>query len=153
MSGANISDGKDSPVSINFLTNKKSILKNILKECLDKSKKHQKKHSRYKMYDEVLGLVEAGLSAVSIVLLLSGYGVVLAVICNSGSFVLGRVREKLNYTMKQNKHNLSFKQYSNLARELQAILSKNHLTDEDIINIIDEINGKMALIQDDELDL
>lgn len=42
----------------------------------------------------------------------------------------------------------TFQQYSDLERDLRTIIYKNHLTNEDIINIISDFNNRISLIND-----
>ena len=53
---------------------------------------------------------------------------------------------KLNDTIESFK--TTFQQYSDLERDLRTILYKNHLSNEDIINILDDFNNRISLIQD-----
>ena len=53
---------------------------------------------------------------------------------------------KLNDTIESFK--TTFQQYSDLERDLRTILYKNHLTNEEIINILDDFNNRISLIQD-----
>lgn len=42
----------------------------------------------------------------------------------------------------------TFQQYSDLERDLRTIIYKNHLTNDDIINIISDFNNRISLIND-----
>lgn len=42
----------------------------------------------------------------------------------------------------------TFQQYSDLERDLRTIIYKNHLTNDDIINIIGDFNNRISLIND-----
>jgi len=55
---------------------------------------------------------------------------------------------KLNDTIESFK--TTFQQYSDLERDLRTILYKNHLTNEEIIHILDDFNNRIhvSLIQD-----
>jgi hypothetical protein len=131
------------------------ILKEVLKECLDHSKTYKSKYKKLKKFDDRLDVLSSFLSGGSIVLVLVGFEfppcLVASAVLGSIDFVIKRGQDKYNYKQKYTQHHLTMLQYKDLAREIRAVLSKNHMTSEEYQNYIEECNDKLSLIQDTQL--
>jgi hypothetical protein len=134
---------------------KKQILRDIKNECILKSKKYKKKFKKYKRIDDFIDGTNALLNGVSISLIISGFGIppllVASAITSGVNFILSRFQDKINLKSKYTNHNLSINQYSNLSREILAVLTKNNLSSEEYHNYICEVTDKIALIEDSSL--
>lgn len=132
-----------------------SILKDVLKECLENSKQCNIKYKRLKKFDDRLDVFSSFLSGSSIVLVLVGFEfppcLIASAVLGGIDFIIKRGQDKYNYKQKYLQHNLTMLQYKELAREIRAVLTKNHMTSDEYQNYIEECNDKLSLIQDTQL--
>ena len=78
-------------------------------------------------------------------------GVIIGLIFGSCSSVGSAVNDSLSNLDKYLTTRTTFQQYSNLEREIRSVLLKNHLTSEDLDDLIEDTNHKISLIQDSSL--
>lgn len=131
------------------------ILKGVLRDCIDQSKNYTKKYKKLKRFDDRLDVLSSILSGSSIILVVVGFTnppcLVASAIIGGIDFIIKRGQDKYNYKQKYTQHNLTMLQYKDLAREIGAVLSKNHMTSQEYQNYIEECNDKLSLIQDTQL--
>ena len=134
---------------------KVGILRNIKKDCLRNVCNYKKKYRRLKRVDESLDAFNALLTGTSISLIVAGMGIPPLLIASAsisgGSFIIQRVQDKFNMKQKYMTHNLTFSQYSDLAREITSVLSKNNLSQDEYHRYIVECLDKISLIEDSQL--
>ena len=131
------------------------LLKQIKLECIERSNKHCKRHKKLKRIDDRLDILCTCLSGISTALLVSGFMIhplLIASACCSGiSFVVSNVQRSYNFKNKYIQHNISYYQYLELAREINVVMSKNHLTNDEYREYIQDINNRINLFHDTEL--
>jgi hypothetical protein len=130
---------------------KKELLCEILSECCERTKDHNKKHHKLKKIDDIVDVIISCSSAVSICLLLSVVAIPVAIGLSGMSFVLGAISKSLNWKGKYLSHNQSSRNFSNLAREINTTLRRNHLTNDDLIEYMESVNARIRLIEENEI--
>ena len=134
---------------------KKDLLRKILNNCKDLIKKHTQKYRKLKKIDDVLDGSNAFLTGASITCTIMGMTLPPLLIASASlsgsSFIISRVQDKYNLKRRYESHKLSIQQYSNLQREILAVLTKNNLTSEEYHHYIQEVYDKISLIEDNSL--
>jgi hypothetical protein len=130
-------------------------IKLILKDCLARAEKHKKAYKKKKRRSDIIDGINTGLSASSIACLIVGLEfppvLIPSAILSGLNFIISRVSERYNLPQQYSQHNLTSRQYSDLAREIRIVLSKNHMSSQDYQNYLEEIGDKISLISDSEL--
>lgn len=141
--------------SVSETNPKRKILRSLRDDCLIKVKQYRKKYKKLKRIDDAIDGGCALLTGISISFTVSGIGfppLLIASACTSGfEFVVSRVQDKYNLKARYTQHNLSINQYSNLAREILTVLTKNNLSNEEYQSYICEITDKISLIEDSSM--
>ena len=119
-------------------------------------KTHNKRYKQLKTRDEILSGLESFLSGLSLAFFISGVTVfpifiIVGGVCSGLSFMLNRINTNLKTKDKINRHLLMRKQYSDLVRNIENILSRNGLNSEELTTLISDINDKINLIEDNEI--
>lgn len=131
------------------------ILNDIKKECLKKSNLYKKRYKKLKKRDDITDFTTSILNASSISLILASPAIPIlfipASICSSLQFIISQVQSKIDMKNKYNHHLTTSYQYENLCREIVVVLSKNHLSNEQYGDYIEELNDKLSLIQDSQI--
>lgn len=134
---------------------KVEILKRRLKTCLDLSKSFRKRYQKIKKWDDRIDFFNAISSGTAIILIVVGFAnppcLLASAVVSGVEFIVSRGQDKWNLKAQYTQHHTTHHQYNDLAREIQAVMSKNNMTSEEYQNYIEEINGKMSLIEDSQL--
>jgi hypothetical protein len=124
-------------------------------ECLANSVIYKKRHQKLKRKDQLIEGFCSILNASSITLILSTPTVpplfIGSAVCSSLQFVLSRVQEKMKWKDKYHSFLTTSNQYYALASEINVVLHKNHLTNEQYESYIEEVSDKTTLIRDSQI--
>lgn len=131
-------------------------LETLLKCC--ESRKHKHYHAAA-WYKSVNTSFTAGinvlntLSITSLVISLSTLPaiVVLSLSCSSISALLSAISSVCTWHEKELRHFTSFNQYSDLARDISLVITRNNLTKEKIQHLMSNFNDRISLIEDSSL--
>ena len=134
---------------------KKKLLKEIKINCILKSREYTKRHKKLKRIDQAIDLTVSFLNSCNLALLLTGLSFqpvwIGCIVCSSGALILSRLQQTYNLKHKYNSHNNTVLYYNDISREIITVLHKNHLTNEQLEDFIEYINGKINLIEDNEI--
>ena len=135
---------------------KKEVFK-MLKEIVDEKNKNKKLFVKYRRRNNFLKTLCHGANAISVSSLITSVatinpiGVIFGLIFGSCSSIGSAVNDSLSNLDKYLTTRTTWQQYSNLEREIRAILLKNHLSSDDLDDLINDTNHKISLIQDSSL--
>lgn len=131
------------------------MLKCILKDCLTLSNLYRKRYLYLKKVDDRIDFFNATSSGTAIILIVIGFTnpvcLLASAILSGINFVVSRGQDKLNFKSKYTQHLTTFQQYTDLAREIQVVMTKNNLTSDQYQDYIDELTSKRSLIEDSQL--
>lgn len=136
---------------------KKNEVFKMLKEIVDEKNKNKKLFIKYRRRNNFLKTVCHGANAISVSSLITSVatvnpiGVIIGLIFGSCSSVGSAINDSLSNLDKYLTTRTTFQQYSNLEREIRSVLLKNHLSSEDLDDLIEDTNHKISLIQDSSL--
>jgi hypothetical protein len=136
---------------------KMNLIKDSLSDIKQRKQRHSDLHSKYrKMNTIVKGFVNT-LNAVSVCSMvltftpISDMIMLSALASTSVSSVLSAMTSAMDLEEKISSHNTSYLQYNDIYRETQALVLRNGLSSSDLDVVIDQLNGKMSLIEDRSL--
>lgn len=131
------------------------LLYQIKIECIISSKTHKEKHLKLKKIDDRVDIICTCLSGVSTALLISGFLIqpllIASAVCSGISFVISNIQRSYDFKNRYIQHNISYYQYLELAREINTVMYKNHLTNDEYQDFIIDINNRISLFHDTEI--
>lgn len=134
------------------IEDKRKYLNNLKDICFNQSKKYKKRYRKLKFKDDMLDVATSSMTASVIAFTISGFVIppLLIVSCSlTGlSFVIQQGQKTYQFKRKYIQHSITITQYDALAREIIAVLHRNHMTSNEYDEFIDAMNDKMALIDD-----
>ncbi|MCP3700188.1 MAG: hypothetical protein GY920_16810 [Aliivibrio sp.] len=134
------------------IQDKRKYLNNLKDICFNQSKKYKKRYRKLKFKDDMLDVATSTMTASVIAFTVSGFVVpplLIASVSLTGlSFVIQQGQKTYNLKRKYVQHGITITQYDALAREIIAVLHRNHMTSIEYDEFIDSMNDKMALIDD-----
>lgn len=135
---------------------KKEFIRNeILKPLKEKAQYNLSKYKKYRLINNIVIASTSFLSAASIGLLISGLVLPPLLIASGVSsgcvFVLNAVNQSLDIQDKRDGHQNTLKNSRDMIREIELILIINHLTPEMLDEMIEQLQGKINLIESTEL--
>ena len=136
---------------------KMKLIKDSLNDIKNRKKNHSDLHNKYrKMNTVVKGFVNT-LNAVSVCSMvltftpISDMIMLSALASTSVSSVLSAMTSAIDLEEKISSHNTSCLQYNDIYHETQALVLRNGMSSSDLDVVIDQLNGKMSLIEDRSL--
>lgn len=140
------------------ILDKKDLVRTYYADVKMRSIHHNRQFLRLKKISSRIDIVSTVFSAIavsSLIVNLSFEGNVAAAIAgtifSSISGIMSTTKMVSNINEKMDDHRMVSKQYRDLERYIAVVLSRNHLSSEDIIVLLDDISGKIALIGDNEV--
>ena len=137
------------------IDSKIKILRDLRQDCLNEVTVYKKKYKKLKRTDDVVDASNALLTGTSISLTIVGLTVPPLLIASASisglAFITARVQDKLNLKARYLQHHQTFTNYSNIAREITTVLTKNHLSGPEYLRYIRELFDKISLIEDSQL--
>ena len=90
-------------------------------------------------------------SLITSVATINPFTLIVGLSCGSMSTIGSAINDSMNYDTKYQTTRTTYLQLSNLEREIRHILLKNHLSSEDLDELIENIDNKLGLINDSSL--
>lgn len=138
-------------------TIKIGMIKDILKDTEMKKKKHYKKYSKYKKIKTITETCINSCNAVSVCSLILTFTpispavLIVALTSTTMSGVGSAIIGSFDLDHKIHSHNTSYLQYTDIHRDISARIRRNHLSSEDLDDLLTEINSRLGLIEDQSL--
>jgi hypothetical protein len=134
---------------------KRTELKRLQKMCIHQSKQYKKRYKKLKRTDDRLDVITTILNMSSISLTVSGFGIppllVASASCAGASLILSQTQKAYNTKVKLSTIGTTIIQYDNIAREIGAVLLRNHMSSKDYSEYIEDVNAKLSIIDDSRL--
>ena len=135
------------------LNNKKVLIDKLLHEIVLEKDKQKKQLIKYRRRNNFLKGLTHFANAVSVSSLLSSFatniiGVIIGSTCATISTSASAINDGMNNVDKHLTSRTTYNQLSNLERNTRAQLIRNHLSSEQIDDMVSDINHQLALIND-----
>jgi hypothetical protein len=136
---------------------KKELIFDLLDEISYRKQVYYKKMAHYKRLDDVSEAIIIGSGSVAVSSLivtvptLNPITLILGAVCSSISTIGGATKRVLNINSKYESCKTTYTQLSDLERMTRAVLVKNHLTSNDLQNLLADLNHSLSLIEDTSL--
>jgi hypothetical protein len=134
---------------------KRKVLKEIHKQCLENSIYYKKRYKRLKRKDDIVDIAHTSLNMSAVALTLSGFGapplLIASATCAGLGLVISQAQKTYNSKIKLTNFNVCITQYDELAREITAVLHRNHMSSKDYQEYIEDINAKLSMIDDSRI--
>jgi len=137
------------------IEDKRKYLNELKDKCFEESRAYKKRYSKLKWRDDFIDVITSGMNSGVIALTISGFVLPPLLIASASlsgvSFVIQQGQRTYNLKRKYIQHDITIKQYDALAREISHTLYRNHMTSEEYDDFIEQVNDKMALIDDSRI--
>ena len=137
------------------IQDKRKYLNKLKNICFEQSKKYKLRYRKLKFKDDMLDVATSCMTASVIAFTISGFVMPPLLIASASltgvSFVIQQGQKTYQFKRKYIQHAITIAQYDALAREIIAVLHRNHMSSEDYDNFIEQMNDKMALIDDSRI--
>jgi hypothetical protein len=134
---------------------KRQELRRLQKMCIHESKNYKKRYKKLKRIDDRLDVITTILNMSSISLTVSGFGLppllIASASCAGFSLILSQAQKAYNTKVKLSTIGTTIIQYDSIAREIGAVLLRNHMTSKDYSEYIEDVNSKLSMIDDTRL--
>lgn len=134
---------------------KRKLLRQIHKTCLNEAKYYKKKYKRLKLKDDICDVAHTALNMSAVALTISGFGVppllIASASCAGLGLVISQSQKTYNSKVRLTNYNVALSQYEELCREITAVLFRNHMSSADYQDYIEDVNAKLAMIDDSKL--
>jgi hypothetical protein len=131
---------------------KKSLLRQMAKDCVDKSILYRKRYKKYKWRDDMIDIFTSSCVACSMSLTIVGitYPVLLipSAILSGIAFVTTQAQRQYDFKRRYNMDGITYTQLVELSREINIVLRKNHMTNEEYEDFVSDVSNKLSLIED-----
>lgn len=129
------------------------ILTDIVKEKNNNKKlfiKYRRRNNFFKTMAHTSNAISVS-SLITSVATINPIGVIVGLVFGSCSSIGSAINDSLSNLDKYLVTRTTWTQYSNLEREIRSVLLKNHLSSDDLDDLITDTNHKISLIQDSSL--
>lgn len=137
------------------INEKRKALRNIHKSCLGMAKHYKRRYKKLKRIDDFLDVTTTTLNMSAVALTVSGFVVqpllIASATCAGLGLVVSQAQRTYNCKNKLSNFNVSVLQYEEICREITAVLHRNHMTSKDYQEYIEDVNAKLAMIDDSRL--
>lgn len=137
------------------IKDKRKLLKDIHKECIKHHMYYKKRYKRLKLKDDMIDVLHTGLNMSAVALTLSGFGLppllIASASCAGAGLVLSQAQKTYQSKIRLTNFNVCVTQYEELAREITAVLHRNHMDSAMYQEYIEDVYQKMSLIDDSKL--
>lgn len=134
------------------IEDKKKLLRETAKKCIINAKLYKRRHKKLKFIDDIIDSFLSGCCACSMSLTILGITfpllLVPSAVLSGVAFIVSQIQRQYNFKHKYNMDAITYTQLKELSREINVILRKNHLSNNDLIDVIEDINNKISLIED-----
>lgn len=134
------------------ISDKKKLLREMAKKCVDKSKLYKKRHKKLKWRDDMIDLSTSILVGGSMSLTIMGitFPILLipSAVLSGIAFVLSQAQRQYNLKHRYNMDGITCIQLQELSREISIVMRKNHLSNDDYEDFLNDVSNKLSLIED-----
>jgi hypothetical protein len=134
---------------------KRKELKRLQKICVNESTDYKKRYKKLKWRSDMIEITHTSLNMSAVALTLSGFGVppllIASATCAGLGLVMSQAQKSYRTSTKLSNYNVCVTQYDSIAREITAVLHRNHMSSKDYQEYIEDINAKLDLIDDSRL--
>lgn len=139
----------------NKINEKRKELKRLQKICVNESKHYKKRYKRLKWKSDAVEVAHTSLNMSAVALTLSGFGLppllIASASCAGLGLVIAQAQKSYRTSTRLTNFNVCVTQYDSVAREITAVLHRNHMSSKDYQDYIEDINAKLDLIDDSRL--
>lgn len=138
---------------------KREYIKDLLEDIGIKKVMYSSKMRSYKRKDDIYEALLMGCSTIATtnaIFTISVPNPATLIICATfgvGATLLTGLSRALSIKSRYESYRTSFNQYSDLEREIRAVLIKNHLDSKDLEILIIDIGHRLSLIEDSSIDI
>lgn len=137
------------------INEKRKELKRLQKICVNESKHYKKRYKKLKWKSDAVEVAHTSLNMSAVALTLSGFGIppllIASASCAGLGLVLAQAQKSYRTSTRLTNFNVCVTQYDSVAREITAVLHRNHMSSKDYQDYIEDINAKLDLIDDSRL--
>ena len=137
------------------INEKRKELKRLQKICVDESANYKKRYKSLKWKADAVEVAHTSLNMSAVALTLSGFGLppllIASASCAGLGLVLSQAQKSYRTSTRLTNFNVCVSQYDSVAREITAVLHRNHMSSKDYQDYIEDINAKLNLIDDSRL--
>lgn len=137
------------------INEKRKELKRLQKICVNESKHYKKRYKRLKWKSDAVEVAHTSLNMSAVALTLSGFGLppllIASASCAGLGLVIAQAQKSYRTSTRLTNFNVCVTQYDSVAREITAVLHRNHMSSKDYQDYIEDINAKLDLIDDSRL--
>jgi hypothetical protein len=134
------------------ISDKKNLLRKMAKDCIDKSKLYRKRYKRYKFRDDMIDIFTSSCVACSMSFTIVGitFPILLipASVLSGFAFIITQVQRQYDLKRRYHMDSVTYTQLVELSREISIVLRKNHLTNEEYEDFLNDVSNKLSLIED-----
>ena len=139
----------------NKINQKRKRLRELHKHCIIQSNMYRKRYKRLKVRDDICDVAHTSLNMSAVALTISGIGLppllIASATCAGLGLVLVQAQKTYNSKIRLTNYNVATLQYEELAREINAVLLRNHCSSKEYLEYIDDVNAKLNMINDSRL--
>ena len=137
------------------INEKRKELKRLQKVCVNESNHYKKRYKSLKWKSDAVEVAHTSLNMSAVALTLSGFGLppllIASASCAGLGLVLSQEQKSYRTSTRLTNFNVCVTQYDSVAREITAVLHRNHMSSKDYQEYIEDINAKLDLIDDSRL--
>jgi hypothetical protein len=134
---------------------KRKVLRDIHKKCVESSAYYKKRYKRLKRKDDCIDIAHTSLNMSAVALTISGFGapplLIASATCAGLGLVISQAQKTYNSKIKLTNFNVCITQYDEIAREITAVLYRNHCTSKDYQDFIEDLHAKLSMIDDSRI--
>lgn len=134
---------------------KRKLLRDIHKKCMTEHKAYKRRYKKLKWKDDFVDVAHTSLNMSAVALTISGFGapplLIASATCAGMGLVLAQAQKTYNSKIKLTNYSVCVAQYDELAREITAVLHRNHMKSHDYQEYIEDVNAKLSMIDDSRL--
>ena len=134
---------------------KRKTLRDLHRHCIKQSNYYRRRYKRLKVRDDICDVAHTSLNMSAVALTISGIGIppllIASATCAGLGLVLVQAQKTYNSKTRLTNYNVATLQYEELAREINAVLLRNHCSSKEYFEYIEDVNAKLNMINDSRL--
>lgn len=137
------------------INEKRKLLRTMNKACVSQAQHYKNRYRRLKWKDDAVDVISTCLNMSAMALTISGFALPPLLIASASlagtGLVLSQAQKTYNSKNRLANYSVCTGQYEELAREINAILYRNHMTSEGYMELVDDLNARISMIDDSKL--
>lgn len=137
------------------ISDKRKLLRTMNKACVNQAQHYKKRYKRLKWKDDAVDVLSTCLNMSAVALTISGFGIPPLLIASASlsgaGLILSQAQRTFNSKSRLANYSVCTAQYEELARDITTILFRNHMSSENYITLVDDINARISMIDDSKL--